>query len=231
MQRSAHKLDLALEPAQAPDARDVFDLIEANRASLTPGQDVRLRITLSGGLSTTPTSDSVLWMTTGPLPPPAGGSGVVITQTMQVTADDTLARHKTLNYWRKRIAHAQAAANGSDDVLCVTPEQLICETSRANIFLIERRRLVTPGLEGPLLPGVMRGVVLESARQVGLEVEEGPLPLECIGTIDEAFMTNSLRGMLPIARLLDRELSAPGPVTRQLWSDILPWLEAGGKSL
>ena len=47
-------------------------------------------------------------------------------------------------------------------------------------------------------------------------------------TADEAFLTSSLRGMLPIARLLDRELPAPGPMTRRLWAEILPWLESGG---
>ena len=76
---------------------------------------------------------------------------------MQVAADDPLARHKTLNYWRKRIAQAQAKQAGSDDVLGLTADGLICETCRANVFLVEGRRLITPGLDGPLLPGVMRG--------------------------------------------------------------------------
>ena len=49
MQRSARELGLPLESGQLPDARAVSDLIEANRASLAPGQDVRLRLTLSGG--------------------------------------------------------------------------------------------------------------------------------------------------------------------------------------
>ena len=48
------------------------------------------------------------------------------------------------------------------------------------------------------------------------------------GTAGEAFLTSSVRGMLPIARLLNSDLPSPGPVTRQLWNDILPWLESGG---
>ena len=50
---SARELGLPLESSQLPDSAAVFQLIEANRASLTPGQDVRLRLTLSGGLATT----------------------------------------------------------------------------------------------------------------------------------------------------------------------------------
>jgi branched-chain amino acid aminotransferase len=228
MRRSARELDLPLDADDFPDVRAVTDLIEANQDSLSRGQDVRLRLTLSGGVATTPSSSSVLWMTAKPLPTPIHTSGAVITLSMQVVTDDPLARHKTLNYWRKRIAQAQAIQAGSDDVLSLTPDGLICETCRANVFLVEGRRLITPALDGPLLPGVMRGHVLERARRLGIGVQEGPVPVKRISTIAEAFMTNSLWGMLPIARLMTRELPAPGPITRQLWSDILPWLESGG---
>jgi branched-subunit amino acid aminotransferase/4-amino-4-deoxychorismate lyase len=227
MQRSARELGLTVDSAELPDAEAVFHLIEANRASLTSDRDVRLRLTLSGGCLTTVASSSTLWMTAGPLPP-TRESGAIITETFQVTADDCLARHKTLNYWHKRIAQASGAAHGSDDVLYLTPDQFVCETCRANIFLIEGRRMCTPSLDGPLLPGIMRTVVLALARHVGLVALECPVPFDRIRSADEAFLTSSLRGMLPIARLFDRELPSPGPVTRQLWSAVSSWLESGG---
>ena len=167
MQSSARELGLPLDRGHLPDAQAVADLIEANRPSLAPGQDVRLRLTLSGGLATTPSSGSVLWMTAGPLPPPIRDPGAVITHFMQVAADDPLARHKTLNYWRKRIAHAQAVEAGSDEVLCVTPAGLICETCRANVFLVEGRRLFTPGLGRPLAAGCDARLVLDRAQAIG----------------------------------------------------------------
>jgi branched-chain amino acid aminotransferase len=230
MQRSARELDLPLVSTDLPDIRAVSDLIEANRDSSAVGHDVRLRLTLSGGVATTPPSQPVLWMTAKPLLPPTRIATAVITVSTQVTADDPLARHKTLNYWRKRIAQARAIEAGSDDVLTLTPDGLICETCRANVFLVQGRRLITPGLDGPLLPGVMRGLVLERARRLDIEVEDGPVALERIDAADEAFLTNSVRGMLPIARLMDRELPAPGPVTKRLWDEILPWLQSGGST-
>jgi branched-chain amino acid aminotransferase len=228
MARSAGELGLPLESSQLPDRQAVSQLIEANGAILSPGQDVRLRLTLSGGQLTYSISSSMLWMTAGPLPPPVREPGVVISRCMEVAVDDPLARHKTLNYWRKRIAHAQAVEDGADDVIYLTPERLICEASRANVFLVDGRRLSTPGVDGPLLPGIMRHVVLELAAEIGLDVEEGPLPVERLFSADEAFLTSSLRGILPVACVMEHELRAPGPVTRQLRDDVLVWLESGG---
>jgi branched-subunit amino acid aminotransferase/4-amino-4-deoxychorismate lyase len=70
--------------------------------------------------------------------------------------------------------------------------------------------------------------VLEHAERLGLEVQEGRVPMESLPTADEAFLTNSVAGMLPVSQLFRRELPAPGPVTQRLWSEILPWLESGG---
>jgi branched-chain amino acid aminotransferase len=77
------------------------------------------------------------------------------------------------------------------------------------VFLVEGGRLSRPGVDGPLLPGIMRQVVLERAAEIGLEVEEGPLPMERLLSSDEAFLTSSLRGILPIARLMERTMPAP----------------------
>ncbi len=227
IQRSAYELGLPLDPEHLPDRRAVRDLIAANERLLKPGLDARLRVTLTGGLAPGAGSPGVTWMTASPLPPPVPASGAVVSRTIQVAADDILARHKTLNYWRKRMAQAEGAAHGSDDVLCVTADALVCETARANIFVIEGRRLSTPGLDGPLLPGIMRSVVLEraSAGELDLDVCETTLSIDRIRNADEAFLTSSLRGILPIARLLDREFPAPGPATERLWSEILPRLQ------
>jgi branched-subunit amino acid aminotransferase/4-amino-4-deoxychorismate lyase len=231
LQSSALALGLPLDPCQLPDQNAVAGLRAA--ASLAPeramgARDVRIRITLSGGPGNASSEPSLLWMTAGPLSPPLREPGAFITQCIQVADDDTLARHKTLNYWRKRIAHQQAIEHGSDEVLCVTSEQRVCEGTRSNIFLVVGQRLWTPALSEPLLPGVMRRTVLERAARIGIELCERAITVEDLCAADEAFLTSSGRGMLPIAGLMGRELPAPGPVTRQLWNEILPWLESGG---
>ena len=167
-------------------------------------------------------------MTAGALPAPLPQSGAVIRQSIQIADDHPLARHKTLNYWRMRIAYDAALAARSDEVLCMTPAGLLCEGTRSNLFFVFGRRLVTPSADGPLLPGIMRRLVIEHAGRVGLQTVEAPLPLEEVATADEAFLTSSVRGVAPIAALMNYEFAVPGPITSRLWEAILPWLESGG---
>ena len=242
MRRSAQELGLVLDTDDLPDVLAVGRLLaiearmeprppEATRTEPRPPEtDRRLRIVLSGGrASGLHTADrSTVWMSAGPLPPPAAGEGVRILRSILADPDDPLARYKTLNYWRRRIEQGRAAEEGADEVLCVTPDGQICEGTRTNLFLVRGGILMTPGTDGPLLDGVMRRVVIEQARGLGIEVSEGPVPLDAIDAADEAFLTNSVRGMLPVARLLRAGFTATGPVTRLLWDRILPWLGSGG---
>jgi branched-subunit amino acid aminotransferase/4-amino-4-deoxychorismate lyase len=230
MLQSASDLGLAIDPAQFPDTRAVAALIGATQDSQGPGApiDHRLRITLSGGPTRWGQPAGQLWMTAGPLPPPLPKSGAVIRRSMQVATDDPLARHKTLNYWRKRIEYEAALAAKSDEVVCITPAAHLCEGTRSNLFFVFGRQLVTPTADGTLLPGVMRRLVLEHAVRVGLETVEAPLPLKELSTADEAFLTSSVRGVAPIAALMNYQFAAPGPITNRLWDSILPWLESGG---
>jgi branched-subunit amino acid aminotransferase/4-amino-4-deoxychorismate lyase len=225
---SARELGLPLEADQLPDRQAVAELIDASRDVGSPGEDARVRITLSGGLATATASGSLLWMSVGTLPPPQRKAGIIISDSIEVVADDPMARHKTLNYWRRRIAHSGAIAAGSDEILCVTHDGRICEASRSNIFLVEGGRIVTPSLDGPLLPGIMRRVVLEQSGKRGLDVNETSLQVERIKRADEAFLTNSVRGVVPIVQLMGVELRAPGRITQQLWEHVLTWLEVGG---
>jgi branched-subunit amino acid aminotransferase/4-amino-4-deoxychorismate lyase len=230
MQRSARALELNLTGGQLPDVHAVRALVEANcPVAGGPDEDVRIRITMTGGAPAPEPGQkrSIVWMESGLLTPAGSNGGAIVKRTMLVAADDPLVRHKTLNYWRRRIAHAQALKDGASEVLCVTADGFVCEGARSNIFVVEGRRLITPTTDGPLLPGIMRRVVLDHAVRAGVEVLERRVGIDELAVADEAFLTNSGQGMLPICRLLDRELPAPGPVTHRLWSDVRRWLQSG----
>ena len=240
LQRSARELGLPLDPAQLPDAEAVAELLRADRR---PG-DAMLRIVLSGGLDDD-SGGSTLWMRSAALPAPFPAAGAVLfpnashEKPLRISREDLLARHKTLNYWRYRLAYQKARAAGADEAALIGSSGLYIEGSRTNLFLVAGGRLTTPGLEAPVLPGILRAVVLERAAALGIEISQNGMGISSFdlrpasrlvvgeGPL-EMFLTNSVRGIVPVRRFLGVDLPAPGPLTRRLWDDILPWLEAGG---
>jgi branched-subunit amino acid aminotransferase/4-amino-4-deoxychorismate lyase len=212
---SARALGLPLEPRQLPTEEDVANICEA----VSFEGDALLRIVLTGGR--TCTDGSVLWMRVEPLPPPVSASGVSVGQPVRVDLCPELARHKTLNYWSRRRARERAESSGHFDALVADSHGYVWETTRANIFGVTSGSLVTPPLDGPVLPGIMRRVVIERAAAVGLAVYEVRLTFE---ELDEGFLTNSVRGVIPIRSLAGRPLEAPGPVTARLRANVDSWL-------
>lgn len=96
----------------------------------------------------------------------------------------------------------------------------VLEADRANVFAVRRGAVFTPPLDGRILPGVTRATTIELARAGGIEVVEGGLPLEELGSAEEIFLTNSIRGIEPVGSVDGARLDAPGPVTVALRDEL-----------
>ncbi|MDA8335317.1 MAG: aminotransferase class IV [Peptococcaceae bacterium] len=123
---------------------------------------------------------------------------------------------KTLNYLENLLAREKARREGRDEVLFLNTAGALAETSAANIFLVRGNRLVTPAADQGLLPGIMRGLVLELAGEAGLGPEERPVGLRELSTADEVFLTNSLLGVMPVVEAAGQRLAGPGKLTARL---------------
>jgi branched-chain amino acid aminotransferase len=220
LERSARALGLPLDPSALPDEGAVAALLDANGAE----DDVLLRITLSGGFDEV--EGSTLWMRAGPLPPPMRQEGAVVDLgSWGVVRSDPIARHKTLNYWTRRQAYERARSLGYDEVLSMTGDHYIWEGSRTNVFLVAGDRLVTPSLDGPIVPGIMRGLVIEQAPRLAMGVRnKDDLTRNWLEAADEVFLTNSVRGIIPVARVGESSWPAPGPWTKRLATCVDDWL-------
>lgn len=225
LRNSARELGLPLDASQLPDAGGVAELLRADGLD----GDVALRLTLTGGLSES--AGSVLWMRAAALPPPmvqAGAGAVVDYGPWRVERDDALLRHKTLNYWRRRNAYQQARASGFDEVVSLSDGPVFWEGSRTNLFLVAEATLITPALSGPIVPGIMRGLVIELARANRIVVREVPaLELWAIEEAEEIFLTNSVRGIIPVSRLGTMEWDGPGAVTATFQRSVTAILRKG----
>jgi para-aminobenzoate synthetase/4-amino-4-deoxychorismate lyase len=71
----------------------------------------------------------------------------------------------------------------------------LLETTRQNIFVVEGDTIVTPPLDGRILPGITRAVVLSLAADAGITHAETEISLERALQSDGLFMTNALSGI------------------------------------
>ena len=81
--------------------------------------------------------------------------------------------------------------------------------------------LATPALDCAILPGTTRSWLLGWAERVGLRPVEGWLTPRDLTAADEAFISASVAGVLPVTRFEGRDIGTgrPGPWTRRARED------------
>ena len=95
---------------------------------------------------------------------------------------------------------------GDDDVLFLSQQDTVLESSVANIFILRHNRLYTAPLGPNVLDGVMRKKVLEVAAEIFDGVEETASSLEQLFKADGMIGTNSVRGPFLINRVDEHEM-------------------------
>jgi branched-subunit amino acid aminotransferase/4-amino-4-deoxychorismate lyase len=119
---------------------------------------------------------------------------------------------KTTSYGVSFAARREAERHGAQEALLVG-EGRVLEAATANVWWRRGDELRTPATGPGVLPGVTRGFVLDAE-----PVREGSYPLEDLLTADEAFVTSSIREVMPVVRVDDVEIGdgRPGPAAARL---------------
>ena len=112
-----------------------------------------------------------------------------------------LLRVKSLNYLESILAKRNARGLGFDEAIFLNEKGEITEGSANNIFWLKGRVLFTPSLECGLLSGIIRGVVIDIAREIGIRIVEGCFELDSLTSSHCAFFTNSLLGAVTISEI------------------------------
>jgi len=125
---------------------------------------------------------------------------------------------KTGNYLANLMALGRARSQGHHEAVLVTPDGLVAEGATSNIFIVKDGRVLTPGLETGILAGITRSKVIEECRAAGIEVVETALTPDQVKDADEAFLTSTLREVLPVIRVDDAVLGdgRPGVLSRRV---------------
>ncbi len=235
---SADGLSIALTAeSDAVIRAGIAGLLRANGVD-GPDGDAAIRITVSRGPyrarsllpvaeDLTPTIALQAWPVT-PAPEDLLERGLhLIGSRIRRDPESPLAGLKTTS--RADYVHARLEARhaGADDALFLTIDGHLSEATTANLFLVRRPRsstggradgpteLATPALACGVLAGTTRSWLLGGAARVGMRPTEGWLTSRDLLDADEAFVSSSVAGVLPVTRYEGEAVGdgSPGPWT------------------
>jgi branched-chain amino acid aminotransferase len=163
------------------------------------------------------------------VPVPAGhldrGLRLVVSAVRRDPANP-LATLKTISRADYVYARLEARRAGADDAMFLTLDGHLSEATTSNVFLVRRAghgvlELATPSLDCAILPGTTRSWLLAWGERVGLRPLETLLVPADLVAADEAFLSSSVAGILPVTRFEDAAVGAgvPGPWTRRARAD------------
>ena len=181
------------------------------------------------------------------VPPPAGHleRGLrLVASSVRRDPTSPLATLKTTSRADYVYARLEARRAGVDDALFLTTDGHLSEGTTANIFLVRKgtsrgrkgtaraarsaaegdsdvTELATPSLDCAILPGTTRSWLLSWGARVGLRPVEGRLTPADLASADEAFLSSSVAGILPVTAFEGQPIGdgRPGPWTLRARGD------------
>ncbi|KVC76109.1 aminodeoxychorismate synthase component I [Burkholderia ubonensis] len=163
--------------------------IAADCASLEGDGPYRMKLSLA--------KDGAFEIVAASLKPlPRGPVGVLLASEhgfAPMRSDDALLLHKTTRRAEYDRAWQAAEALGCFDMLFVNERGEVTEGGRSNLFVKLDGRWVTPPLSSGVLPGVMRGVLLDDP---SFGATERVVTREDLSRAQALLLTNALRGAL-----------------------------------
>ena len=134
-------------------------------------------------------------------------------------ADSPFAGTKSLSWAHNLTLVETAKKQGFDEIILLNERGEAAECTSANLFAVKDGVTSTPPLPSGPLPGVTRAVMLEELDLADTPVVEKVLRLEDLYEAHEVFITSTTRELLPVHRILGRELAgaaADWPVMKRL---------------
>jgi branched-chain amino acid aminotransferase len=199
-------------------AAGVADLLAANALA-----EARIRITLTPGGVHAEKPTTIITAEAMPRHPAewyAKGVMVTLSPYRQAVGDPTCG-HKTGCYLPRLLAMQDAASRGAAEALWYTPDGRLAEACFSSVFLVCGGQVFTPPLDTPILPGTVRSAVIELCGPLGLACrDDAPLDVKAMLAAEEVFLSSSVAGIRPVARIEKHAVGEekPGPVTLRIMS-------------
>ncbi|PIE66500.1 MAG: branched chain amino acid aminotransferase [Desulfobacterales bacterium] len=138
------------------------------------------------------------------------------------------------NYAASLKAQMNAQKKGYNQVLWLDAieHKYIEEVGTSNIFFVIDDVLVTPPLQGSILPGITRDSVIQLAKDCGMAVDERRVSIDEIitacenGTLTESFGTGTAAAIAPVGEFCYKDTSytinngSTGPIAQKLYDQL-----------
>lgn len=132
---------------------------------------------------------------------------------------DALSNLKTANFLIYILAAIHAQEKGLDDCVVLNSENNLCDTSKANIFLIKDENIFTPALHQGCINGVMRRHVIDGLKTAGFQVYQKEINERDLLNADEVFVTNAIIGVRWVQRFKEKDYTCS--LSRKLYAKLL----------
>lgn len=205
-------------------SRRIFETLEANGME----EGVHIRLMVTRGVRSTPYQDPRVVV---------GGATIVIIPeykeadpsiyqrglklfTVHVRRGDPAVQDQKINSHSKLnciLASIQATQAGTDEALMLDPHGFVATCNSTHFFIVRGGEVWTSSGKY-CLGGITRGLVLEVACEAGIPAIEKDFSLTDVYGADEAFVTGTFAGIVPVNEIDGRKLNCPGPMAGTLRS-------------
>ena len=138
-----------------------------------------------------------------------------------------LGEFKTTSRLAWDLAREEARAESADEALLVGADGTVYEGAVSNLFGVFRGEVLTPPLAAGVLPGIVRGRVLELCAGLGIPAREERLRRDDLANAEELFLTNSVQEVVPVAEVAGHALPSRA-VAERLREAYRRFVAAGG---
>ena len=124
-------------------------------------------------------------------------------------------RAKNFNSLDLSMSLMEAGSYGAEWSVLTDGSGALTEAPGSNVFVVRDGRIHTP--EQGCLEGITRMTVRELCEGIGLEVVVGTVTVDDLMSADEAFLTSSAGGILPVSRVDGKALcEGAGPISTRI---------------
>jgi branched-chain amino acid aminotransferase len=213
-------MDIGLSPEEL--TKRLYATLDANQMS----DGVHVRLMVTRGVRSTPYQDPRVVVGSATIviiaeykePDPAIYERGLKLFTVHVRRGDPAVQDQKINSHSKLnciLASIQATQAGADEALMLDPLGFVATCNSTHFFIVRKGEVWTSSGKY-CLGGITRGLALEVAREAGIPAVEKDFSLTDVYGADEAFVTGTFAGIVPVREIDGRKLACRGPMVEHL---------------